>query len=93
MAGPERGIMSISVNILLYDELSGEDQKRVPNNGVGREAAQYMEVHHNGGRIALASSAMEVEDATFTRDLSWMPGLLEHIYGLGVVDGAVQGPI
>jgi len=67
---------------LFFDELTEEEQKCVPNNGNGKEVATYILITDtNGSRVY--SDAMEPEDATFCRDLSWIEVELELAYKTG----------
>ncbi len=79
--------MELQVKMLRYDNLTEEDKGSVSGNGAGPEYSQYLEVIHNGKRIALESDGMEPEDATFGRDLNWIMALLRQVYALGVIDG------
>ena len=59
------------VSIVNYDQLTKEDQEGVPDNGSGKEYANYIVIEDKDGR-RVYSDAMEPEDATFNRDLSWI---------------------
>ena len=74
------------VKALNYEDLSETEKEDVPNNGSGKEYASYIKVIHNGETILLDSDAMEPEDATFGRDLSWIPKMLRTCYELGKKD-------
>ena len=55
-----------------YDNLpSWVDKDNLPNNGCGKEYANYILIE-DGEYKACYSSAMEPEDASFGRDLSWI---------------------
>ena len=69
-----------------FKELTTDEQNSVPNNGSGKEYANYLRVEHDGITILLESDAMEPEDATFSRDLSWAWSIIERAYGLGKAD-------
>ena len=69
-----------------FKELTEDEKNNVPNNGVGKEYADYIRVTHGGKTILLESDAMEPEDATFSRDLSWIAGIIEKAYALGKAD-------
>jgi len=47
----------------------------------------YMIVKHDGKVIRMISDCMEPEDATFTRDLSWVAELIGEMYEQGISDG------
>ena len=76
----------LKVKGLSFDELSDEEKEIVSNNGSGKEYAGYIKVLHDGETICLHSDAMEPEDASFCRDLSWISGLLDRCYNIGKQD-------
>ena len=80
--------MSLTVEILDYDQLTEEAQRRQPNNGAGKEYAEYLHIRHNGETVGLYSSAMEPEDVLFCRDLSWVVSAICEAYSLGLKDGS-----
>ena len=49
--------------------------------------AGYIKATHKGKTILLESDCIEPEDATFSRDLSWISNALKEAYKLGVADG------
>ena len=69
-----------------FAELSDEEKNEVPNNGAGKEYASYVKVIHNDKTIFLENDAMEPEDCTFGRDLSWVYDALQKCYELGKAD-------
>lgn len=73
----------LKITIESFKNLSDEEKENVSNNGYGKEYASYIRVTYQSAQIALESDAMEPEDATFYRDLSWIPELLEKCYDLG----------
>jgi len=70
-----------------YEELTEDEQANASNNGSGKKYADYIRITHNGETILLVSDAMEREDATFSRDLSWIVDALYKCYELGKIDG------
>lgn len=70
-----------------FEDLTEDEQKCVSNNGNGKEYAEYLRVSHGGKTILLKSDAMEPEDASFCRDLSWIDGIIRKAYELGKGDG------
>jgi len=64
-----------------YFELTPAQQASVPNNGCGKECANYIRIDW-GDRtsIDVFSDAMEPEDATFSRDLSWVIAAITKAY-------------
>jgi len=63
--------MKKTVEIVDFDDLSAEEKKYASNNGSGKEYASYLIIEDEYGR-RVYSDAMETEDATFRRDLSWI---------------------
>ena len=76
----------LSVMRMEYNELSDVEKKYASNNGCGKEYATYVKVVYNGDTIFIESDAMEPEDATFSRDLSWIFEALSECYELGRQD-------
>jgi len=77
----------LKVEAVGYSSLSDEQKNSVSDNGSGKEWANYLKVTHNDEIVALKSDAMEPEDASFSRDLNWIYGLLRKCYELGQIDG------
>ena len=50
------------------------------------DCSTFMIVTHNEECIIVVTDYMEPEDATFRRDLSWIPKLLNDVYLLGKGD-------
>lgn len=73
----------LKVTIESFEYLSEAEQDRAPNNGVGKHMANYLRVTHDGDTIVLESDAMEPEDATFTRDMSWVVEVIRMVYEIG----------
>ncbi len=73
----------LTASIECFDDLSDQEKECVPNNGVGKEYASYLRLRHNGHTILLKSNAMEPEDVSFYRDLSWVVDWLIKMYELG----------
>ncbi len=59
------------MKLVSYYDLPESEKMEQPNNGYGREEANYLAFKVNG-EIVYRSDAMEPEDARFTRDLSWI---------------------
>jgi len=77
----------LEIETLNFKDLSDDEKDGVSNNGAGSEYANYIKITHNGVVVLLESDAMEPEDATFGRDLSWVSDMLEKCYEFGVKDG------
>jgi len=59
------------VKVVAYEELTKEEQQCQPNNGSGKKYASYIIIEDEKGR-RIYSDAMEPEDASFSRNLSWI---------------------
>ena len=73
---------NLRVEILNLDQLTQEEQDEFG----GDTWYTYLKVSYKDKLLFLSSDYMEVEDATFSRDLGWIPGLLEEVYKLGLQD-------
>jgi len=73
----------MKARLLFWEDLTEEEMLSVPDNGCGKEYANYLEVDFGNGDTELYSDAMESEDATFTRDLDWIIGLVERAFEAG----------
>lgn len=67
---------------LFFEDLTEEEQEDVPNNGCGKDMATYIRITDND-ETRVYSDAMEPEDTTFYRDLSWIAPELEAAYNQG----------
>ena len=79
--------MSLEVNELRFDDLTEEQQENVPDNGDGKDYASYIEIRLDGKLVDTFSDAMEPEDASFSRDLSWIPAVIKAAYKVGLEEG------
>jgi hypothetical protein len=79
-----------NVTIENFNDLSPAEQDLMPNNGVGKQYASYIRVRCYGETIMLKSDAIEPEDKTFFRELSWIKGALERAYETGVEDASQE---
>jgi hypothetical protein len=73
----------LKITIESFDDLSEEERSRAPNNGVGKQWANYLRVTHDSDTLLLKSDAMEPEDTTFTRDMSWVVDVIRTVYQIG----------
>lgn len=80
----------LKVEILQYEDLSEEEKYNQPNNGNGKEDANYVVMSHNGEIVDIISDAVESEDATFSRDFHKVIGAIEMAYKLGKEDGGAE---
>ena len=76
----------LKVIIQRFNELTEDEQDVASDNGYGKEYAGYIRVTHNEKTILLVNDAMEKEDTMFSRDLSWIPGIIRKAYDLGKSD-------
>lgn len=66
-----------------FDQLTEEEKENAPNNGCGKDMATYIRITDGWG-TRVYSDAMEPEDATFHRDLSWIAIELQEAFDAGV---------
>ena len=78
------------VKVEQYEDLSESEKICVSDNGSGKEYATYIRIIHNGLTMSLESDAMEREDATFWRDLSWVATMLQKVYEIGLAEGGEE---
>lgn len=71
----------LTITVIPTDELTDEEADDFPSD------CWVLCVKHEGKVIATESDAIEPEDATFARDLKWIPDLLQTVYELGKQDG------
>ena len=69
-----------------FRDLTEEQREEQPDNGAGKEYANYLRITHGGKTIKVYSDAMEPEDCSFNRDLHWFAGAIEAAYELGKSD-------
>ena len=74
----------MNIVILNYDQLTEEEKKEAPDNGMGKDYAYYMRVTWDDGTTECFSDSMEPEDALFVRDLAWIPTLVHRAYRKGI---------
>lgn len=75
-----------NVEIQTYEDLSDVEKESASDNGCGKEDANYLRLTHNGKTIFLESDAMEPEDVSFCRDLSWVKNAIIMAYNAGCID-------
>jgi hypothetical protein len=78
------------LTVTIYDGIDklpkSVDRSELPNNGAGKQYASYLVMEHEGQILRVESSAMEPEDASFGRDLSWIPDAIRQAYEIGKLD-------
>lgn len=77
----------LKVELVSYEDLTEDEQQNQPNNGQGREYANYIKMTEDDEVIMILSDAVEPEDTTFTRDFSGVLGAIKRAYEIGKVDG------
>jgi len=75
-----------------FDMLTESEQDDVPNNGYGKENANYLKITFNKEDTQIYSDAMEPEDASFARDLNWIKYAIEQAYKQAVYDREPKDP-
>ena len=71
------------VEVVPYGKLPQEEQDEYYDGEYGT----YLVVTHNGKLLYTRSGRMEPEDASFGRDLAWVPKAIRQAYDLGYEDG------
>lgn len=81
----------LEIELLGYEDLPKSITDETPNNGHGREYANYLVIWYKGHIVSVHSDAVKPEDATLNRDFSWVQDEIEKAYGLGCDDGYKLG--
>ena len=74
----------LEIKEVQFEELTKEQQDDQPNNGSGKEYANYIVVSHGGVVSSIYSDAMEPEDCSFSKDLNWVITAISGAYEYGV---------
>lgn len=82
----------LTIQCTTCDELTPEELEEQPDNGDGKENANYLIITIDGKRRMILSDAMEPEDATFTRDLSDVKDAIRIAYEAGLREGRAERP-
>lgn len=69
-----------------WEDLNEQERLEQPDSGSGADCACYLRILHNGKVVAVYSDAMEPEDCTFYRNLSWIGSALKGAYERGLAD-------
>lgn len=77
------GDEDFSVRIIGFEDLTEREKEEAPDNGCGKEYANYLQVKWKGETVVFKSDAVESEDATFTRDFDWVITAIKKAYELG----------
>ena len=73
-----------------YEDLSEDEKKNASNNRAGKKYARFIRIVSDGETVLLKNDAMEPEDASFSRNLSWVVVALKKCYEIGYANGAIQ---
>ncbi len=77
----------LKVNLLSFEDLTEEEKEIQPNNGWGKEYANYIKITDSENTVMILSDAFEPEDGTFTRDLCYVVDAIKEAYKIGLRDG------
>lgn len=83
----------IKVNLVHFEDLTEEEKEVQPNNGSGKEYANYIKITDGSKLVMILSDAVEPEDATFTRDFREVIHAIEEAYKYGFRDGKRVGKV
>lgn len=70
------------IELVDYEDLTEDQREIVPNNGCGKEMANYLKMTCGNDSIII-SDAVEPEDATFRRDFNEVINMVEQAYEFG----------
>lgn len=73
----------IEVKLVDFLDLTDLEKESQPDNGCGKEDANYIRVVVDGETVELYSDAMSPEDCRFSRDLRWVATAIKNAYDLG----------
>lgn len=76
----------MKIQKLNYEDLTLLEADLAPDNGSGKDMSNYLRITYEDGNSVTVSDAMEPEDATFSRDLSWIKDALLMAYEQGIKD-------
>lgn len=74
----------LTVEILDFGQLNDEAKEGVPDNGSGKEYANYIHVRLGDETLYLESDACEPEDANFYGDMNWIVAALPDMFARGM---------
>lgn len=81
----------LKVELTDFEGLTDEEKEEQPDNGVGKENANYIKITDQGKTIMILSDAAEPEDATYRRDFRNVIDAIEKAYKIGIRDGKLLG--
>ncbi|KYC67198.1 hypothetical protein [Heyndrickxia coagulans] len=77
----------LKVNLVSFEDLTEEEKEIQPNNGCGKEYANYIKITDGYKTVMILSDAVEPEDARFSRDFRDFVDAIEEAYKIGIRDG------
>ena len=77
----------LKVNLVSFEDLTEEEKEIQPNNGCGKEYANYIKITDGYKTVMILSDAVEPEDARFSRDFRDFVDAIEKAYKIGIRDG------
>ncbi|UAT29541.1 hypothetical protein K7T73_13125 [Bacillus badius] len=77
----------LHVNLVSFEDLTDEEKEIQPNNGWGKECANYIKITDRTETVMILSDSFEPEDGTFTRDLCYVVDAIKEAYKIGLRDG------
>lgn len=77
----------LKVNLVSFEDLTEEEKEIQPNNGCGKEYANYIKITDGYKTVMILSDAVEPEDARFSRDFRDVVDAIEEAYKIGIRDG------
>ncbi|SDM18056.1 hypothetical protein [Bacillus sp. OK048] len=77
----------LKVNLISFEDLTQQEQEDQPDNGPGKEYANYIKITDSANTLLILSDAVEPEDATFRRDFKGVVRAIEQAYKIGLRDG------
>lgn len=77
----------LKIKLVYYEDLTKDEQELQPNNGNGKEYANYIKITDDSKTVMILSDAVEPEDASFIRDFNDVIYAIELAYQIGLRDG------
>lgn len=77
----------LNVDIVRFEDLTEDEKEMQPDNGCGKEYANYIKLTNESKTVMILSDAVEPEDATFSRDFSEVLEAIKIAYNTGLSDG------
>lgn len=77
----------LKIHLINFEDLTTEEQGFQPNNGSGKECANYIKITDGSKTVMILSDAVKPEDATFKRDFLPVMTAIKQAYKIGLRDG------